>query len=310
MSDGAHDAGLAYAKPAPLIPHDTVSGRALTAVIAILTFLACLCAGGGVLLAASTASWREAVSREITIQIRPKAGVDLDAEVTKVMMLVGKSATVESARAPSREETDKALEPWLGSGIDLTQLPIPRLVVARLATRDAAALDELRAQIAAAAPEAAFDDHAIWLSHLSAVGQSLTLFAVGLFGLVVAAIAIAVGFATRAAMAGAREIVEVLHFVGASDGFIVRHFQRYFFRLSAGGTGVGGAAAMLLFLVSELVAGHNAGSPDGAALSVLIGSFHLPLAGYAAIFGVCALLVLMAGLFSRVVASAHLRVLS
>ena len=45
-------------------------------------------------------------------------------------------------------------------------------------------------------------------------------------------------------------------------------------------------------------------------MTVLIGSFHLPLAGYAAILGVCALLVLMAGLFSRLVASAHLRVLS
>jgi cell division transport system permease protein len=303
-------AGIVYAKPAALIPNDTVSGRALTAVIAILTFLACLSAGGGVLLAASTASWREAVSREITIQIRPKANVDIDAEVTKVMMLVAKSPAIASARAPSREETDKALEPWLGSGIDLTQLPIPRLVVARLATRDAGALDELRKQVAIAAPEAAFDDHAIWLSHLSAVGRSLTLLATGLFALVVAAIAIAVGFATRAAMAGAREIVEVLHFVGASDSFIVRHFQRYFFRLSAQGTGVGGAAAMLLFLASEAVAARNASSPDGAAMTALVGSFHLPLAGYGAIFGVCALLVLMAGLFSRLVASAHLRVLS
>jgi cell division transport system permease protein len=127
---------------------------------------------------------------------------------------------------------------------------------------------------------------------------------------VVAAIAIAVGFATRAAMAGAREIVEVLHFVGASDSFITRHFQRYFFRLSAEGTGVGGGVAILLFFLSELVAARNASSPDGAALTMLLGSFHLPLAGYAAILGVCGLLVLMAGLFSRLVATAHLRVLS
>ena len=309
MTEGDPEAA-GHDKPSALIPNDTVSGRALTAVIAILTFLACLCAGGGVLLAASTAAWRDAVSREITIQIRPKIGVDADAEVAKVMALVTASPAIASARAPGREETDKALEPWLGSGIDLSQLPIPRLVVATLATRDPAPLAALREAIAAAAPEAAFDDHAVWLSHLSAVGRSLTLFATALFALVVAAIAIAVGFATRAAMAGAREIVEVLHFVGASDGFIVRHFQRYFFRLSAEGTGVGGAAAILLFLFSEAVAARNAATPDGAAMTVLIGSFHLPLAGYAAILGVCALLVLMAGLFSRLVASAHLRVLS
>jgi cell division transport system permease protein len=111
-------------------------------------------------------------------------------------------------------------------------------------------------------------------------------------------------------MAGAREIVEVLHFVGASDGFITKHFQRYFFRLSAEGTSVGGGAAMLLFFVSGLVAARGAASPESMAMTVLLGSFHLPLIGYAAILGVCVALVAMAGLFSRLVAAAHLRVLS
>ncbi|NNC01108.1 ABC transporter permease, partial [Corallococcus exiguus] len=40
---------------APLVPVDSAGGRALTAVIAILTFLAALCAGGAELVAASSA---------------------------------------------------------------------------------------------------------------------------------------------------------------------------------------------------------------------------------------------------------------
>ena len=295
---------------AALIPHDTVSGRALAAVIAILTFLACLCAGGGVLLAASSAAWRSDVSREITIQVRPHGGADIDAEVNKVVMIASGSPTIASVNAMSRADTEKSLAPWLGSGLDLSQLPIPRLVVARLASRDPAALAALRAEIAKAAPEAVFDDHMVWLSHLTAVGRYMTLFATLLFLLVAAAIAIAIGFATRGAMAGAREIVDVLHFVGASDSFITRHFQRYFFRLSAEGTGVGGGAAILLFLVFELAAARGADAPEGVAMTVLVGSFRLPLVGYAAILGVCVLLVAMAGVFSRIVAAAHLRALS
>lgn len=311
MSEDDEDAALVPDTPvAALIPHDTVSGRALTAVIAILTFLACLCAGGGVLLAASSSAWRSEVSREITIQVRPRAGADTDAEVNKVVMIASASPAIASVNAMSRADTEKSLTPWLGSGLDLSQLPIPRLVVARLASRDPGALTALRADIAKAAPDAAFDDHMVWLSHLTAVGRYMTLFATLLFLLVAAAIAIAIGFATRGAMAGAREIVEVLHFVGASDGFITRHFQRYFFRLSAEGTGVGGAAAILLFLVCELAAAHGANAPEGVAMTVLVGSFRLPLFGYAAILGVCVLLVAMAGLFSRLVAAAHLRALA
>ena len=48
--------------------------------------------------------------------------------------------------------------------------------------------------------------------------------------LVITAMALAVAFATRGAMAGSRHIVEVLHFVGAEDRFIAGEFQRLFFR--------------------------------------------------------------------------------
>ncbi len=302
--------GVETPAAAPLIPHDTVSGRALTAVIAILTFLACLCAGGVALLATASSAWRDQAAREITILVLPRAGLDLDAEIAKIVSLAAASPAVASARPLSAAETEKALSPWLGAGLDLSQLPIPRLVVVALAQRDEAALAALRAGVAKVAPNAIFDDNTLWLGHLSAVGRSLTLLAGFLFLLVVAAIAVAVGFATRAAMAGAKEIVEVLHFVGASDAFITKRFQRYFFRLSAEGTAVGGAAAIVLFALNELLAGLDSNSPEAAARKVLVGSFHLPFSGYVAILAVCAALVGMAGLFSRLVAAAHLRAMT
>jgi len=128
MSEDDDDVVVPNTPVAALIPHDTVSGRALMAVIAILTFLACLCAGGGVLLAASTSAWRSDVSREITIQVRPHAGADTDAEVNKLVMIASASPAVATVNAMSRADTEKSLAPWLGAGLDLSQLPIPRLV--------------------------------------------------------------------------------------------------------------------------------------------------------------------------------------
>ena len=49
--------------------------------------------------------------------------------------------------------------------------------------------------------------------------------------LMIIAMATAIGFATRGAMAGNREIIEVLHFVGAEDRYIARQFQTHFMRL-------------------------------------------------------------------------------
>ena len=57
--------------------------------------------------------------------------------------------------------------------------------------------------------------------------------------LVLVAAGLAVIFATRGAMAGNREVVEVLHFVGANDDFIAKEFQRRFFRLGLRGSVIG-----------------------------------------------------------------------
>ena len=68
---------------APLVPLDTASGRALVAVIAILTFLAALCAGAAELVSASSAQWRSSVAREATVQVRPRQGRDIEADVAR-----------------------------------------------------------------------------------------------------------------------------------------------------------------------------------------------------------------------------------
>ena len=72
---------------------------------------------------------------------------------------------------------------------------------------------------------------------------AIVVFAAALFALMIVAMGTAIGFATRGAMAGAREIVEVLHFVGAADSYIAGQFQGHFFRLGLKGAGIGGGAA-------------------------------------------------------------------
>ncbi len=287
-----------------------MSGRALTVVIAILTFLACLCAGGVALLAASSAAWRDEVSREITIQILPRDGVDADAEVSRVVAIVSASPAVASVTALSRADTEKTLAPWLGAGLDLSQLPIPRLVVATLTTHDPAEIAPLRDEIESRrrAPPSTIIPCGSAISR--AVGRSLTLLAALLLVLVVSAIAVAVGFATRAAMAGSARDCRGAAFRRRLRQLHHPTFPALFLPPEREGTAVGGAAAIVLFALSGLLAGRNANSPDGAAATVLLGAFHLPLGGYAAILGVCVALVAMAAVFSRIVAAAHLRALN
>src|SRR5438128_5715556 len=74
-------AGEAPPAETPIVPVDSIAGRALVAVIAIMAFLASLTAGGVVLVGEAANEWQSAVAREVTIQIRPTPGRDGEADV-------------------------------------------------------------------------------------------------------------------------------------------------------------------------------------------------------------------------------------
>ena len=59
-------------------------------------------------------------------------------------------------------------------------------------------------------------------------------------GLVLVVTVLSVTFATRAAMATNRPVIEVLHFIGAKDNFIAAHFQKHFLQLGLKGGLLGG----------------------------------------------------------------------
>ena len=74
---------------APLIPRDSVAGRALVVVIAIMTFLACLTAGAALLVADASQAWRSDVLRDATIQVKPRPGDDVESLVAKAVAIAG-----------------------------------------------------------------------------------------------------------------------------------------------------------------------------------------------------------------------------
>src|ERR1700678_2491711 len=166
---------------APLIPRDSVAGRALVVVIAIMTFLACLTAGAALLVADASQAWRSDVLREATIQGKSRAGDDAESLVAKAVAIATKAPDVESVHALSQAESEKLLEPWLGTGLDLSQLPIPRLIAVQLRGQSAGDPPRVRSALASAVPQADLDDHRMWAARLGAMANAVVILAAALF---------------------------------------------------------------------------------------------------------------------------------
>src|ERR1700761_8204985 len=116
----------------PIVPRGSIAGSALVAVVAIMTFLASITTGAVLLVSASAAEWQSEVASEITIQVRPVSGRDLDRDAATVTDAMRAESGIIEIRPFSKEESAKLLEPWLGSGLSFDDLPIPRVIVARV----------------------------------------------------------------------------------------------------------------------------------------------------------------------------------
>ena len=271
---------------ASILPARSIAGRALVLVIIIMTFLAGLTAGAVHLIADASADWSRDIAREVTIQIRPLANRDIEADVRQAADLARRVRGVDAVKIFDRKEGEKLLEPWLGSGLDLGELPVPRLVVMRFSTGAPPDLTILKAELAERVPNAGLDDHRLWLSRLKVMANTLVLIGIVILALVVIATGLAVAFATRGAMAGTAHIIDVLHLVGAEDGYIAREFQRHFLRLGLKGGLAGGALAMLFYLVVALSSGYFALTPGSEQIEALFGRFSLPFTGYLSVLAI------------------------
>ena len=207
----------------------------------------------------------------------------------------------------SKAESEKLLQPWLGAGLDLGNLPVPRLIVVKLDPDRHLDVGKLATALHAKVPGVSLDDHGIWMARLGVMARATVVMGVGIFGIVLTAMLLAVAFATRGAMAGAKEVIEILHFVGAADGFISRQFQQHFLRLGLRGGAIGGGVAIVFFFLGSHALGLWRTTAGGEQIEALFGSFSLHLKGYVAIAVIAAAIGVMTGVVSRMIVYRHLR---
>ncbi len=293
IADEADTLPRAQRRTAPIVPAQNVAGRALVSVIAIMTFLSCLTLGAVTLVRDTASMWESQISREATIQIKPGEGLDMEAALERAAEIASGFPGITGTRIVDREATARLLAPWLGSGLNIDELPVPRLVIVTINEDYPPNFARLRETITAEVPQASLDDHRTWVDRLVTMARTTVTIGIAALALMLTATVLSVVFATRGAMAGNRDIVQVLHFVGARDGYIAGQFQRRFLRLGLKGGVAGGLAATATFLIAELMVEQGVGSATVDQMDALFGRFQVGASAYA---GVAAIVLLIAAL--------------
>ncbi|HHK74421.1 MAG TPA: ABC transporter permease, partial [Rhizobiales bacterium] len=115
-------------KSAPIMPASGVAGRPLLIAITVMCYFASVTIGSVVLVTHIVDSWTSQISSQVTVQIKPVSTMKQADQIKKALAILTASKGIVSARAQSAEEARRMLEPWLGAGNVLDDLPIPRLI--------------------------------------------------------------------------------------------------------------------------------------------------------------------------------------
>jgi cell division transport system permease protein len=229
----------------------------------------------------SASAWLRDIASEVTVQVEVKNRTDVEKFVGDVTRFLSQRPGIVSVRALTVADSAQLLEPWLGQTDALNALPIPRIVAVEVDRANPPDLDQLRAALNREFKDVTLDDHRRWQAQIRTITRSFALGGLAILLLVGAATTAVIVSATKSAMASNRDIVEVLHFVGATDRFIAREFERHFLRLGVRAGIVGAIWAMFVFLimptVMELLGG---GTVTITEIRRLVGTAALDPPGY------------------------------
>jgi cell division transport system permease protein len=219
-----------------------------------MAFLAALALAGSVGAAALGRHWRNGAAATLTVQI-PGPG-DLASgggaaptqnRRDRVLALLTGTPGVATARALSDAELADLLRPWLGAGAEQLALPLPGVVEVHLAD-PAPDIAPIAARLEAAAPGTVIERHDVWVRRLATLATSLQACAWAVLAVVAGVAAAVIAVATRSGLMARREAIEIVHGLGATDGYIAGRFARRATMLAAVGGSIGALAALPVLL--------------------------------------------------------------
>ncbi len=282
-----------------------LSDRMLPLLVAAMAFLAALAMAGWFGTAALSRHWRQGAGASLTVQVpRPAAAAaqGTQTRLAAVLALLSGTPGVASVHALSDSELADLLKPWLGQGAERLAIPVPAVIAVRLTDATAAAdsdlannasagaraddgTEALSRRLTSVAPDTMVEDHGVWIGRLAILARSLQACAGFALVLVAGVAAAVIAVATRAGLSTRREAIEIVHGLGATDGFIAARFAGRATILATAGAACGAMAALPVLLALVRLAAPFAGDAGAAGdtLPAVLGA--LPAALWVALLG-------------------------
>lgn len=237
----------------------------------ISVFLFTITLAGFFMINSLVSTWDKGIVNGVTVQVMPDENNldadELNARINKVVNFFENLKGVDKVRIVSDKQVSKLMSPWLGNNVDIQALPMPKLIDVRLTDYSASDFDAIAKELYQVAPYTSINVHQVWLNKLIAFAKSVKLLALSVLILVLSICSFSIFYATKTSLGIHRDIIEILHIMGATDDYIAKQYARrgFFIGLLSGVVGVA-LSFVAFWFIAGVASGLKGGILDKASL--------------------------------------------
>ena len=241
----------------------------LRVTVAVSVFLFAITLAGVLGINSMFNNSKQQVVSNFTVQVLPLPNVDeTRKDLLNIVSFLEKYPDVEQVTVLSDAELQTLLKPWLGANVDVEMLPIPKLLDVKIRNGKNFDYRELTVRLSEVSAQASINDHNLWLSRLLKFVNSLKMLAVTVLILVAGGCVASIVFAAKTGLNVHRDIIAILHTMGATDEYIALNYVKQISQMST----LAGILGTVLSVPAILVIGHMAeGIEAGIFNSVTFG---------------------------------------
>lgn len=231
----------------------------LQIMISIAVFIFAITLSGVLAINAMLHNWNQSILGSLTVQIMPVNDTNREKAMAETLAYQDKAVdflkTVDGVLkvTPLPEvQLQKLIRPWLGDGVNLENLPMPRIIDVKISTDAEIDFAKLAQDLAQTSPLASLDNHKLWLSKLIQFADGLKALAMSILVLVIGITSGAIFYTTQMSLGLHRHIIEILHIMGAKDTYVAQQYAKRmaFLGLAGGIVGLFFAIPTIFFIGS------------------------------------------------------------
>ena len=242
----------------------------LEVIISIAIFIFAITLSGVLSIDSMISSWNKSILGSLTVQIMPirsanqeKVRAEALAYQEKAVDFLKSVNGVLKVTPLTDEQLNELIQPWLGDGINISDLPTPRIIDVKISPDAEIDFNQLAIDLSQASPQASLDNHQLWLNKLIAFADGINLIASTILLLVIAITSGAIFYTTHMSLGLHRNIIEILHIIGAKDTYIAQQYAR---RMAFLGL-IGGVIGVTLAIPTIFFIGNLAQAIEGGIIS-------------------------------------------